>query len=80
MKRLLRINYVILMVAAFFIVYQQAFINRYNKFYENKGKESLSSDAENKHLFLYEVKGIHQEKPLFTFSNDKVNVDFYRSL
>lgn len=77
MKRLLRINYVILMVAAFFIVYQQAFINRYNKFYENKGKESLSSDAENKHLFLYEVKGIHQEKPLFTFSNDKVNVDFY---
>lgn len=77
MKRLLRINYVILMVAAFFIVYQQAFIQRYNKFYENKGKESLASDAENKHLFLYEVKGIHQEEPLFSFSNDKVNVDFY---
>lgn len=77
MKRLFRINYVILMIAAFYIVYQQAFIQRYNTFYENIGKESLASDKEYKHLFLYEAKGIHQEEPLFTFSNAKINVDFY---
>lgn len=77
MKVLFRINYAILMLAGFFLVAQQSFIRRYNKFYYEQGKIALANNEENKHLFFYEAKGIHQKEPLYTFSNEDVKVDFY---
>lgn len=77
MKVLFRINYAILMVAAFLLVGRQAFIKRYNKFYYEEGSLILESDNENKQKFFYEAKGIHQEEPFASYGNERVRIDFF---
>lgn len=83
MRKLFQINYIILIVAVFVIVYRQAFMQRYDKFYYEEGKKILLSDSElekyqnNKHLFFYEAKGLHQNKPLLQFTNETIKIDIY---
>jgi hypothetical protein len=85
MRKLLQINYLILVFAVFIIVYKQAFMQRYDKFYHEEGKTILSGNSKvekyqtNKHLFFYEAKGLHQREPIFQFENaDKtIKIDLY---
>lgn len=85
MKKLLQINYLILVFAVFIVVYRQAFMQRYDKFYYEEGKVILSENSDiekyqnNKHLFFYEAKGFHQNKPLFQFENEDktIKIDIY---
>ncbi len=85
MKKLLQINYLILVFAIFVVVYRQAFMQRYDKFYFEEGKIILAGNSnvekyqENKHLFFYEAKGFHQNKPIFQFENEDktIKIDIY---
>lgn len=83
MRKLFQINYLILILAVFVVVYRQAFMQRYDKFYYEEGKKILAgnSDVEryqnNKHLFFYETKGLHQNKPLLQFTNETIKIDIY---
>lgn len=85
MRKLLQINYVILVLVVFVIVYKQAFMQRHDKFYHEEGKIILNGESSvekyqiNKHLFFYEAKGLHQMTPLFQFENDEktIKIDIY---
>jgi|GEM_PF-5359175 len=83
MKKLLQINYLILVFAVFIVVYRQAFMQRYDKFYFEEGKAILAGENEeyenNKHLFFYEAKGFHQKQSIFQFENEDktIKIDIY---
>lgn len=83
MRKIIQVNFVILIFAVFIVVYRQAFMQRYDKFYYEEGKIILKGDSKedkyinNKHLFFYEAKGIHQNKPLYQFENELVKIDIY---
>lgn len=83
MRKLLKINFLILVVAAFYLVYRQAFMQRYDKFYYEEGKTILEGNSniekyqQNKHLFFYEAKGFHKKEPLLSYSNEDIKIDIY---
>lgn len=83
MRTLLKINFLILAMAAFFIVYRQAFMQRYDKFYYEEGKIILDGNStiekyqNNPNLFFYEAKGLHQKTPIYTYSNLDIKIDIY---
>lgn len=83
MRTLLKINFIILAIAAFFIVYRQAFMQRYDKFYYEEGKVILSGNSleekyqQNPHLFFYEAKGFHQNEAIFHYDNGEIQIDIY---
>lgn len=83
MRKLLKINFLILALAAFFLVYRQAFMQRYDKFYYGEGKLILEGKSqvekyqENKHLFFYEAKGFHKKEPMVSYFNEDIKIDIY---
>ena len=77
MKILGRITYALLIALLLFFFHNFGTRLTADKYFENEGKETFTSDSEDKYRLFYGSTGFHLNEPTYSFTVNEYNIQFF---